>query len=279
MLIFSSYYHSHSSSSAIFERDIEPLHLSSRPSDPHHTSRAKSHEPLDSSVPSVLSSAVSALSISSPTATSPTSANPNNLSGGAPQLLEEEISVISPIVPASTLWSPIGGTSGLASPVSRSPSPTMTSARPLPQRSSSASMPLPPLPGSFSPAAANSSSPASSPSPTLAQPLPLPRSQSPSPSPRPINTSDVSAANKRLSFISYHDLLLATPVSTVPLSSLTSPTTASNQSNVPQQSQNLGLLMEGVNVGPTGGGEWEREGLGKGLEERLEEILVNGGRS
>ncbi|KAG8688942.1 hypothetical protein FRC08_011182 [Ceratobasidium sp. 394] len=54
----------HSSSSAIFERDIEQL-ASPHPSlmrDPHHTARAMTHE-LDAAVPSVLSSAINALNL------------------------------------------------------------------------------------------------------------------------------------------------------------------------------------------------------------------------
>ncbi|KDN43017.1 hypothetical protein RSAG8_06340, partial [Rhizoctonia solani AG-8 WAC10335] len=55
----------HSSSSAIFERDIEqPSFVSHTIKDPHHISRAMTHE-LDAAVPSVLSAAVSALNVGS----------------------------------------------------------------------------------------------------------------------------------------------------------------------------------------------------------------------
>ncbi|KAG8964932.1 hypothetical protein FRC05_003538, partial [Tulasnella sp. 425] len=57
----------HSSSSAIFERDIEqPLTATANSphvlyKEPHHTARAVSHKPLENPVPSVLSAAVTAL--------------------------------------------------------------------------------------------------------------------------------------------------------------------------------------------------------------------------
>ena len=58
---------SHSSSSAIFERDIEPiaspLTLSS---DPHHIPRAKFTEELERAVPSVLDSAAAVLTSTNP---------------------------------------------------------------------------------------------------------------------------------------------------------------------------------------------------------------------
>ncbi|KAF9030630.1 hypothetical protein BJ165DRAFT_933259 [Panaeolus papilionaceus] len=58
----------HSSSSAIFERDIEPIllpsphtHSSTHPPNPHRIPRAKTTEQLEQAVPSVLDSAASAL--------------------------------------------------------------------------------------------------------------------------------------------------------------------------------------------------------------------------
>ncbi|CEL63511.1 hypothetical protein RSOLAG1IB_10819 [Rhizoctonia solani AG-1 IB] len=55
----------HSSSSAIFERDIEqPSFVAHTIKDPHHISRAMTHE-LDAAVPSVLSAAISALNVGS----------------------------------------------------------------------------------------------------------------------------------------------------------------------------------------------------------------------
>lgn len=124
---------SHSSSSAIFERDIEPISFHSSPlrsNDPHHVSRAQAHEPVEQSVPSVLSSAVSALSLSASTPASP--------AGGAYKRHsvydDGEISVISPAAAASSanaLGSAMGQSlmlSGMVTPrsVSRSPSPPAT---------------------------------------------------------------------------------------------------------------------------------------------------------
>jgi len=110
----------------------------------------------------------------------------------------------------------------------------------------------------------------------MASPIGSLRSRSPSPSPPhpPAN---------RLSFISYSDLLSSTPASTLPLASLTtSPdppphipalvaTPASPSARSPATSLR-GLardtLLDDL------GGEWEREGLGTGLEERLEALIA-----
>jgi hypothetical protein len=128
---------SHSSSSAIFERDIEPISFQSshlRNTDPHHLSRAQAHEPVEQSVPSVLTSAVSALSLSSSTPASP--------AGGAYKRRsiydDGEISVIAPAAAASTMnamGNAMGQSlmlSGMATPrsVSRSPSPPATATIP-----------------------------------------------------------------------------------------------------------------------------------------------------
>lgn len=117
-----------------------------------------------------------------------------------------------------------------------------------------------------------------------------------------------NAASKRLSFISYNDLLNSTPISSFPLSNLTSPN--SNSTEPPHQIEvsskpRTGSRQSTINnvnrsptsdvfgpmggggetggdvgvtsvhghshdSGPKGGGEWERGGFGTGLEERLE---------
>ena len=117
------------------------------------------------------------------------------------------------------------------------------------------------------------------------------------------------AAHKRLSFISYNDLLASTPTSTLPLSSLTSPGTIEPPPHLPSvalslpvasrspsaaasaagSARNSVLVEHGAAAAdvkePTGGvgddvgGEWEREGLGRGLEERLEALMVGPGRA
>ncbi|KZP14823.1 hypothetical protein FIBSPDRAFT_1048596 [Athelia psychrophila] len=106
----------HSSSSAIFERDIEPLaspsppHLGLHPANPHRTPRSKATEQLDQSVPSVLDSAAAILAS--------TSGNP---------LDDDRISVVAPTKDIG-LYASIGSRSGMVSPIgsygSRSPSPT-----------------------------------------------------------------------------------------------------------------------------------------------------------
>lgn len=125
----------------------------------------------------------------------------------------------------------------------------------------------------------------SSPSVLPVSPLALPHPPSP------------HTATKRLSFISYTDLLASTPSSTLPLSTLTTSATAADPP--PHLLSVLGIPQHGggsVNASPRtsfygdrdvregrdglfiddGGGEWEREGLGQGLEERLESLMTVG---
>jgi hypothetical protein len=104
-------------------------------------------------------------------------------------------------------------------------------------------------------------------------------------------TARQAQANKRLSFVSYTDLLSSTPTATQPLSALTSP--ASSPAHIPGVSFGADPSVQGSAYGGSGapslrnfgfglgdedrmmddvGGEWEREGLGKGLEERLEAL-------
>ena len=122
-------------------------------------------------------------------------------------------------------------------------------------------------------------------------------SQPPSPS---------HGANKRLSFMSYSDLLTSTPASTLPLSMLT---TSASSIDPPPHLPSLTQMhyhhhpatpsatgsVRGFPIGVNGhghggprhgarqdslsvhddvGGEWEREGFGKGLEERLEASIM-----
>jgi len=74
-------------------------------------------------------------------------------------------------------------------------------------------------------------------------------------------------------------------MATAPLSSITSPATIdppphvasiSGQASPPRGRASPPGTVGGSNVGwgKDDGGEWEREGLGKGLEERLEEVLA-----
>ncbi|ESK93359.1 hypothetical protein Moror_1770 [Moniliophthora roreri MCA 2997] len=115
--------------------------------------------------------------------------------------------------------------------------------------------------------------------------------------------SSAKVATKRLSFMSYADLLTSTPASTLPLSSLTStsmepphiPSVAGYGHDVSSVNGNLsaagslkGFPLTNVKepafhnhhfkerdsmLDDLVGGEWEREGLGRGLEERLEAVV------
>ena len=105
------------------------------------------------------------------------------------------------------------------------------------------------------------------------------------------------AATKRLSFISYTDLLTSAPSSTLPLSTLTTSATVSDPP--PHLLSVLGIPQHGSGGSASAsprtsfygdrdvregreclfiddGGEWEREGLGQGLEERLESLMTIG---
>ncbi|KAF8751488.1 hypothetical protein RHS01_08158 [Rhizoctonia solani] len=122
----------HSSSSAIFERDIEqPSFVAHTIKDPHHISRAMTHE-LDAAVPSVLSAAISALNVGS----------------------EDDVSVIAP----AQLNKPRLGHSRSPSPTARppfverqstGPSPPATDTSPPSPRTKQAHPPLLPCPRSL----------------------------------------------------------------------------------------------------------------------------------
>lgn len=306
--------HSHSSSSAIFERDIEPITPSPpHPSHPHRTPRGKATEQLDHAVPTVLDSAAAVLS-------SPTD--------------DQMIAIVAPAT------SELASLSGLSSRLSsRSPSPTRGKANVpfvnLPSPSPSLTLPLPVQPVQASqkfkyptPLAGPNAEADGAPSPTPttsffggsvsqeagtdAQPTPttvaspdLTASVSlrSSPSVLPVSPLALShppsphTATKRLSFISYTDLLASTPSSTLPLSTLT--TSATIADPPPHLLSVLGIPQHGggsasasprtsfygdrdVREGRDGlfiddaGGEWEREGLGQGLEERLESLMTVG---
>ena len=107
-------------------------------------------------------------------------------------------------------------------------------------------------------------------------------------------------AKKRLSFMSYSDLLSSTPAATQPLSSLTTCVSSTeppphipgvsglniaNAMQAPSHHLGGGGIQGGlIHVGKRDsiamldnvGGEWEREGLGRGLEERLEALVIPG---
>jgi hypothetical protein len=310
--------HSHSSSSAIFERDIEPITPSPpHPSHPHRTPRGKATEQLDHAVPTVLDSAATVL---------------------ATPMDDQVVAVVAPATTAE-----LASLSGVSSRLSsRSPSPTHGKTNVpfmnVPSPSPSLTLPLPAHPGIhaipqkstvqtppagpttdavavISPTPTTSyftgfvtleSSTDAQPTPTTAAPLDPSSlaSQHSSPCVRPVSPLALShppsphTATKRLSFISYTDLLTSTPSSTLPLSSLTTSATVSDPPphllsvlGVPQHFSGGGGSVgasprtsfygeRDVREGREGlfiddaGGEWEREGLGQGLEERLESLMT-----
>ncbi|EIW75422.1 hypothetical protein CONPUDRAFT_139958 [Coniophora puteana RWD-64-598 SS2] len=108
-------------------------------------------------------------------------------------------------------------------------------------------------------------------------------------------------ASKRLSFMAYSDLLASTPSSLAPLSSFTSgagaveapphlPSVSGFKQAPAHGTASASASPVGSMRGPPGnrdsvvlldslGGEWEREGLGRGLEERLEALMTVPGRA
>ncbi|KAG8905600.1 hypothetical protein FRB99_008598 [Tulasnella sp. 403] len=416
----------HSSSSAIFERDIEiPLNANSPlqliHTDPHHTSRAKVHEPLENNVPSVLTAAVATLSEIDPSGSGSSSVvgSPTSREGRRGVSMDE-ISIIAPAPLSPHTYT----TSSAASKhqKSRSPSPhilplpglpptTPVRVPRTPHRIASTALPNDPSLTSISASLSNADSQATpqpispdagrgthpsvigivpptpnansfafnasprtaysggSPSPPSATasplivtpPLPgvpgaIPRSnttastsRSPSrptsvalsleelslaplltttadspipvppdvepialsgnvhprpPSPNASASLASATANKRLSFISYNDLLNSTPVSSFPLSSVTTSAepphqvdvqlrtthrtrTSSRQSTFNRSpisdvfapsplEEAMSEILAKTHSHDTGlkaGGEWQREGFGTGLEERLEAAL------
>ncbi|KAF4609514.1 hypothetical protein D9613_012223 [Agrocybe pediades] len=360
-----------SSSSAIFERDIEPIMPPSPPTslhphhhhhtNPHRIPRAKGTEALEQAVPSVLDSAAAIL-------------------GGL-----EDVEVVAPAAtPASASslsFEAIGRTSGFASPIgsfrSRSPSPhsamagqllsvpvaggsqaqvqtpasvlglqltnaapVLSSSPPRPQLQTSDTASTITGTGSSSSASNNGNnanivpsittptadlSPATSASASPRNNAPLTLSPTGVAPSSPSATSQISyppspihLPKKRLSFMSYSDLISSTPASTQPLSSLT--TCASASSEPPHIPSVSGLnVINAIHAHQTSsaahspvlstaglpsvlfqqqstksatpslhvnrdrdsvvfldnvGGEWERQGLGKGLEERLEALVL-----
>ncbi|KAG5634426.1 hypothetical protein H0H81_002041 [Sphagnurus paluster] len=369
----------HSSSSAIFERDIEPLcppspqhHSTLHPSNSHRIPRSKTTEQIEHSVPSVLDSAAAILASidntndvaivapvsfahnfagsgfaspigsfrsRSPSPTIGTLAahgrnslllsipqqqqvlmtSPATTTARAPPAIQTNVAQAAPpaiVTPTSAYFSVADGAE------SQSPQDTESVHPPLP------STPPPAGPSSLpAHASTSTSSPGSS---SKSQPH-SPTSRTHTLSQAPLGSVSVSAspnaATKRLSFVSYGDMLTSVPTSTLPLSSLTTaasafeppphipsvsvatsypgsaatslrgfsmapthhpnsthphphhdafgPTTANAtaSASAAQKADSvlLGMLGPGHPAGADDvGGEWEREGLGRGLAERID---------
>lgn len=348
--------YSHSSSSAIFERDIEPIGPpsppSSHPPNPHRIPRSKGTEQLEQGVPSVLDSAASILASSSPmeedhiAVLTPARGRDRQLRSG----FASPIGSLRSRSPSPTGRSPPRHRSSLLLSVPGSSSPSAPIALPLLSSSPTregrltiqTSPPIPSPPVGTAPTAkkAGKASPSintptsayystlssveSSPSTTVEH-LPLPTaspvqsiaylqpvqqpqtqitSQAPfgispsstysgSPFSHPLNISHppspTHTASKRLSFMSYSDLLASTPTSMVPLSSFTTCASSEPPPHIPgvtgfaNSHSNAGSIhgrdRDSIALLDDMGGEWEREGLGRGLEERLEALMILPGRA
>jgi len=200
----------------------------------------------------------------------------------------------------------IGGASGPSSVVggSRSPSPTRRSfsvnlttgqvspgsQSPRPAAERQNSLTTPGVPGAFVSSPAGSSvnvSPSMSPISNIMSlsaqdgvSSPATEAQSHSPSHSQGGLSPlVSPSSKRLSFVSYSDILNSTPISTVAFSSIITSdelpphipaVMGSNPENTVPAS---GSSTFGSDSGEWLGGEYEKEGFGRGLEARLEAVL------
>ncbi|KII85728.1 hypothetical protein PLICRDRAFT_178759 [Plicaturopsis crispa FD-325 SS-3] len=282
----------HSSSSAIFERDIEPL-AGSSPPDPHHNPHRNARQ-LDQSVPSVLDSAAEVLTAA---------ASPPVLATSSPRLLDDDVEVVAP----ATVYT--------ASPItSRSPSPRpgsllLSQSLTVEPEQPAWSSVLEPPPVRPVPSIQTSPEPHHRPHPTVelstptsayyslasgsgsASPATTTAERLPSLPPSIPSPGSQTTPSKRLSFMSYSDLLASTPAALLPLSALTHPSAAAPPAHIPAVLGDSGsasggdtgapgsrrdsVLME-LGLGESwggGGGEWEREGLGRGLEERLEKLM------
>ncbi|KAF8805012.1 hypothetical protein BYT27DRAFT_7234403 [Phlegmacium glaucopus] len=368
-----------SSSSAIFERDIEPIvppspPVAHHPPNPHRIPRSKGTEQLENSVPSVLDSAAAILAgledidvgdqvaVVSPASpifdkgrssgfASPIgsfrsrSPSPLGVRMGVPGHSRAEMLLSLPTQPHSAPIASPTSVLGLHNMTSPTLSPSSISApRPaivtLPtsntvtqvSHSTSTSSADTTTPSVVTPTSAYFSTvsdlsddsshitttaehPPNLPSPALSPSHPVasqsiissPISSPSAPTPLSLPPSPIQVAKKRLSFMSYSDLLSSTPASTQPLSSFTTCASSTeppphipsvsglNIANAMQYSSHHlgsgsihgspfvasghgGLAHAGnrdnIAMLDNVGGEWEREGLGRGLEERLEALVI-----
>lgn len=295
------------------------MHPPSPPShpNPHRIARAKGTEQLEHSVPSVLDSAASILAASSPM-------EEDHISVVSPSRDRDRLTTSGFASPIGSLRSrspsPSGRTSLLLSIPSQQGPITPLNITPgmgagSPQRLSIQTSPLafPSKQGASGKASAapSISTPASVYYSTLSSVEPSPTTttaEHPSSALPPIAISTLSPSStytsspyirpitishppspthgptKRLSFMSYADLLASTPASMVPLSSFTTCATPEPPPHIPgvegyalnqhDAASLSGRERDSIAMLDDIGGEWQREGLGRGLEERLESLMI-----
>lgn len=268
----------HSSSSAIFERDIEPLPTSlSLPASSHH-------HIIEQVVPSVLDSAAEML-LSEKEESIDIVAPAYRQSGWTSPMVKSRSPspVGSKSGTASLLFSPGAASTALSSPPSSVTGSPPT--RPVGSATISDKQIPPALITPTSAYYSVASSAESSPQNNVKE-LPNVNDQAirspPTTPPRtartrltPLSTTPPAANPKRLSFMSYSDLLNATPTSLMPLSSLTNGAQEPPSQILPADAASIhnagsrdSILLSNVFKD-----EWEKEGLGRGLEERIEAIM------
>ncbi|KAK4688896.1 hypothetical protein P7C73_g1211, partial [Tremellales sp. Uapishka_1] len=319
----------HSSSSAIFERDIEAAPVASLTLNPANASNKLNHKPsklhalphgsnLDHTVPAVLDDAVEALARDSgPNAVELEIEAPS--SSAAPHIMARHSSTSLAGVGGAKKMSPGPGdrspspisitsrTSGMSSPAQSPPIFGQVGSQPLGHDGSGSVSPVglrptlgarlstgPLLPGGWAQAfggakAGTEAKPAASPAAIDETPAQPPQAALPS-------HLSPSKEKRRVSFLSYNDLLLSVPTTITPFDDITSgnlspdhlPGTVSPAHGrspiVPPPPGGTLEKQHSWEAGRNGGlglgndGEWSREGLGKGLEQRLEDLVVNEGK-
>ncbi|TXT09133.1 hypothetical protein VHUM_02607 [Vanrija humicola] len=317
----------HSSGSAIFERDIElpavaslSLNTSGSGTLTHKSSRIFHHPPhgstLEQTVPAVLDDAgggLSGLEIEAPAAASSvgmartSSAQlspvlrsrvislPPSLSAGgkspsrspSPDRLGSSPQLASPSASAITS----GSASGSPPPLNRASPPVATAPpvaikhRPEPLRRLSSG---PQLPGGWAFQDEDASG-----ATAVLRSEPASGGQTPVPSAVPSHLTPTKD-KRRISFISYNDLLLSVPTTVNTLGEITNGSLSPDHlpgavsPSIPTRSPVVAAspvsLTGGVPAPPNdvlsrqalgGGPEWQREGLGRGLEQRLEDLAIH----
>lgn len=305
----------HSSSSAIFERDIEQppasislnssttlSHKSSRIFHPHGSN-------LEHTVPAVLDDAVEALTASAPAeglsgleieAPASSSGGGRCTSATMSPGLRSRVASMQPRTRTSASRSPSPETMLSGSPSSPTSAPLSLSA--LSSHVSSPGSTLPPT--SYEAMRDEPSSPTRRRAASQGQQVPggwthaeedtaaardgsTSGNATPVPTAIPSHLNNTTKEKRRISFISYNDLLLSVPTTVTSLNEITSgnlspdhlpgtisPNVTSRSPVIAASASPVGSHTE--HMSPLGGhGEWSREGLGKGLEQRLEDLILD----